>query len=207
MAATPLNQIAEILPGYPFRGALKAQADGNAWAVQVRHVSSREWVSMDSAARVVGGEALDRVQLGGRRRPDYLQPGDVLFMARGPRNGAVLIEEVPEATVCTPHFFLIRLKPGSDDIVDPGFLVWQLNHGEGRAAIAAGRQGSLMPSVPKTELAAIRLHLPPLARQRHLVALFRGADREAELMQALIDNRHREVTAIGRAMLDTVRNG
>ena len=204
---THLNQMADILPGYPFRGALESRPDGNAWVIQVRHVSSREWISLDSKGSAGDGKALDRVQLPGRRAPDYVQPGDVLFMARGPRNGAVLVEKVPEGTVCTPHFFLIRLKPAWRDSVDPRFLVWQLNHGEGRAAIAAGRQGSLVPSVRKTELAAITLQLPSLADQGHLAKLHQAADREARILQKLIENRHREITAIGRTMLDAVRNG
>lgn len=196
MPSTPLQQIADILPGYPFRGSVKPSAVGDAWAIQVRHVSSQEWLSIEP-----GGPTLDRVTLKGRRKPDYLLPGDVLFLAKGANNAAVLVEQVPEGTVCTPHFFLIRLKPGMHKKVLPGFLAWQLNYGEARAAIAAGRQGSLQPSVRKTELAQVPVTVPPLARQQALVKLHRAAQREAEILQAIIDNRRRQVNAIGQAIL------
>ena len=207
VAAIPLNQVVDILPGYPFRGSIQLRPDGDALAIQVRHVSSREWLTIEEDARHVGSETLDRVCLAGRRRPDYLRAGDVLFLARGVKNHAILVEQIPEATVCTPHFFLIRVKPAWHERVSPGFLAWQLNHGDGRAAIAVGRQGSLLPSVRKTELADIALRLPPRSVQDRLVALHRAASREAEAFEALMDNRRREVTAIGRALLDATNNG
>lgn len=203
MRKLTLEDIAEILPGYPFRGALRAQADGNAWAVQVRHVSSQEWLSIasDGQPEETPGVKLDRVMLGGRRQPDYLRSSDVLFLARGSSNTAVLIEKIPEGTVCTPHFFLIRIRSEFRNCVAPGFLAWQLNHGEGRAAITAGRQGSLQPSVRKPELARVQLTLPPLQRQHSLVALYRACEREASYMHALVHNRRREVNAVGQALL------
>ncbi|WP_154045158.1 hypothetical protein [Vreelandella subglaciescola] len=44
------------------------------------------------------GEGLDQVNLPGLRRPTYLQPGDIRFMAKWLRHDAALVGRVPPNT-------------------------------------------------------------------------------------------------------------
>ncbi|NOG32841.1 hypothetical protein HLB35_15710 [Halomonas sp. TBZ9] len=97
----PLEALAEIKPGYPFRGAITPNPDGDAHVVQVRHLDP-----VKGFERPVTLDTFDRVALSGKRQPDYLQPGDLLFASRGSRFfAAVVPDAIPPHTVCSPHFF------------------------------------------------------------------------------------------------------
>jgi hypothetical protein len=67
--------------------------------------------------------ALVRTELQGRKDPDWLRTGDILFAARGNRNFAVCVGEPPLKAVCSPHFFLVRVN--RDSAATPEFLAWR----------------------------------------------------------------------------------
>lgn len=194
VATHTLSQLADIEPGYPFRGKLPLSDDGDAFAVQLRHIVTGE--PLDDPK----GEALDRVTLPGRRRPTYLQLGDVLFMAKGPRQNSALVGRVPPNTVCTPNFYHLRLKPGVEGIT-PAFLAWQLNHREAQRYFAMCSEGTVALSIRKSQLAKVPIHLPPIEKQRVMVALTQAAAEERRLLTRLIDNRQRMLDAAGQQLL------
>lgn len=197
----PLEALAEIKPGYPFRGALKHDPKGRARVVQVRHLDPEH--GFGSSCRE---DAFDRVTLEGKRKPDYLQPGDLLFISRGSRFfAAVVPDEIPAETVCTPHFFLIRLTEEARNKLSPEFLAWQINHHDAQAYLSRWGQGSAQHSVTKQQLKALPVTLPDLARQALVVAYHRAAREEATQLQALIDNRAQQMQALGSAVLAQAR--
>jgi len=190
----PLRSLAAIHPGYPFRGKMPVDKDGNAFVVQFRHLVVGE--SLDDK----DGKTLDRVTLPGRRRPDFLWPGDILFMARGTRNDAAVVKALPHNTVCTPNFFHLRLKPEAFRLM-PEFLAWQLNHVDAQRYFAMCSQGSAAPSVTKTQLGSLPIVVPSIERQKRMVKLADAATREMQLYQKLIDNRQRMIDAVGQQLL------
>lgn len=191
---TLLNRLATIQPGYPFRGKLDLSFDGDTFVVQFRHIVEGGRLNDRQ------GATLDRVGLTGRKEPDYLRRGDVLFMAKGTRNDAALIVDVPPNTVCTPNFYRIRLKPEAD-ILLPEFLHWQLNHRDAQRYFAMCCQGSAAPSITKSQLETLPISIPPLEAQRVMVDLAETAAREQDLLNQLIENRQRMVVAAGHRIL------
>lgn len=189
----PLGELSTIQPGYPFRGKLPLDAKGEARVVQFRHVVAGEPLCYGD------GEDLDRVRLPGRKRPAYLQMGDVIFMAKGTRNDAAVIGQVPEYTVCTPNFYHIRLKPKSP--LTPEFLAWQLNHTDAQRYFTTCSQGSAAPSITKSQLAGLPIAIPSIDKQKLIVQLASAANREQQLLNQLIENRQRMINAVGRQIL------
>lgn len=188
-----LNQMATIQPGYPFRGRLTFGEAGDAFVVQFRHI-------------VVGGRLddkhgafLDKATLTGRKEPDYLRPGDVLFMAKGTRNDAALVGDLPPNTVCAPNFYRIRLKPEADIL--PAFLNWQLNHRDAQRYFAMCSQGSAASSITKSKLEALPVIIPPMETQSVMVRLAEAAAHETTKLNQLIENRQRMVVAAGHHIL------
>lgn len=190
----PLRSLATIHPGYPFRGKLPVDKEGNAFVVQFRHLVVGE--SLDDK----DGKTLDRVTLPGRRRPDYLWPGDILFMARGTRNDAAVVEALPHNTVCTPNFFHLRLKPEAFNLM-PEFLAWQLNHVDAQRYFAICSQGSAAPSVTKTQLGELPVVVPPIEQQKLMMKLVGATQQEQALLEQLIENRQRMTDAVARHIL------
>src|SRR5690606_16943317 len=151
------------------------------------------------AEKGVDWPAVARTKLAGRREPDWLQRGDILFSARGQRNVAVCIEEPPERAVCSPHFFLVRVKAGEP--VLPEFLAWQINLPEAQRALAPAATGSHSTRVGRQALEAMPLHVPSVETQRRRVDLTRAVQREEDILEQLIENRRREVTVVVRELL------
>lgn len=191
---TVLNRLATIQPGYPFRGRLAMSGDDDAFVVQFRHIVVGERLTDKH------GTTLDKTTLTGRKEPDYLRPGDVLFMAKGTRNDAALVGDVPPNTVCTPNFYRIRLKPETDGLL-PEFLNWQLNHLDAQRYFSMCSQGSAASSITKSQLETLPIIIPSLEAQRVMVNLADTAAREQGLLNQLIENRRRMIVAAGHHIL------
>jgi hypothetical protein len=112
--------------------------------------------------------------------PYYVCAGDVLFAARSPRLGAVLLGADVEArrTAASSHFYLIRCDP--EQLV-PEFLAWYLNHSRTRAQLEADNRGTHLPFTPAEVIRRLDIPALPLDRQRHIGALDQLALRERQL--------------------------
>ncbi len=187
-----LKTLVDILPPYPFRGGIEVSEDGDTYLVQIRHAD-------EHAGALVG--VLDRVMLPGKREPDYLENGDVLFVAKGPRNFAVHLQDIPPATVCSPHFFHLKVPGGEQARILPEFLVWQINQSAAQIYLARCGQGSVSPNITRSQLEDLPVVVPPLAAQARFVVLLQAARKEERVLQALIENRRQMVQGIGQQIL------
>ncbi len=163
---------------------------GDVAVVQIKNVDTESGVDWHGVART---------KLTGRREPDWLGAEDILFSARGQRNVAVCLEEPPERAVCSPHFFLVRVKKGKP--VLPAFIAWQINLPNAQRYFSQSATGSYITSIRRQVLEKTPLSLPPIEQQRRLVALSRAVRRERELMERLIENRRRELTVVAKELL------
>lgn len=187
-----LKTLVEVLPPYPFRGGIEVSDDGDTYLVQIRHA--------DEHARALVG-TLDRVMLPGKREPDYLENGDVLFVAKGPRNFAVHIHDIPLASVCSQHFFHLKVPGGRDARILPEFLAWQINQSAVQTYLARCGQGSVVPSITRQQIEEMPVVVPPLEVQARFVVLLQAARKEEQVLQALIENRRQMLQGIGQQIL------
>ncbi|MGA7305221.1 MAG: hypothetical protein WBW88_10120, partial [Rhodothermales bacterium] len=128
----------------------------------------------------------------GRRLPTWLSEGDVLFAAKGNRNYAALVDEVPGKSVCTPTFFHIRVDTR---LALPGFVAAYINAGPGRDYIESVAEGSRIRNVRKSVLAAMPIDPPPLDQQQRLVELQALIEEEANVLRRMIANRREILSA------------
>lgn len=179
-----LARLADVQAGHPFRGSVPEDPEGNAFAVQMRDVSPDGGVAWDG---------LVRTSLDGRKSPVWLQPGDVIFVARGARNYGLSLEEVPVKAVCSQYFFLIRVK--STGLL-PEFLAWQINRSPAQRYLAKNAEGTDQLSIRRGVLEALPIAVPPLEQQQRIVALARDALRERQVLENLIQNREQQLDAL-----------
>jgi hypothetical protein len=184
-----VGQACRISAGYPFRGAVDSLPQGPVGVVQMRNV--------DDAA--IDFEALTRVSLPTTRRPDFLQAGDVIFTTRGRRNSALALREIPGPTVCSPHFFVLRVN--EQDALLPEFLAWLINQKPSQEYLQQAATGSHILNITRGAIENLPLAIPSMEVQRTLIALAEQARRERELMHALIDNRQSQLEAISTLIL------
>jgi hypothetical protein len=186
-----LKELATISAGHPIRDAVRDTPGGDTAVIQIRNVNSETGIDWPAVART---------NLTGRRTPDWLKTGDVLFSARGQRNVAVTIESQPPLkAVCSPQFFLIRLRDINSAL--PEFVAWQMNLPMLQQYFAQSATGSYIKSIRREVLEKTPLLIPSLERQRLLVQLARAASHEKKLMLRLIENRRREVDLLAKDLL------
>lgn len=180
-----LTDCTEIRTGYPFRGAITEVRGGDVGVIQMKDIDSGGGVEWSGVLRT---------ELEGRRRPDWIEDDDVLFVARGPRFYAARATDPPCRAVCSPHLFHLRVK--SRATLLPAFLVWQLNQTPIQREIQAAAEGSNQLSIRRAEMGALTICVPPLEAQQRIVALADTARRERALLHAMIANREKQLEAI-----------
>ena len=182
-----LSDFVELRAGHPFRGSVPDVASGNAYALQMRNVSPDAGVAW-------GG--LVQTELDTRKSPDWLQRGDVVFVARGMRNYALCMDEVPVPTVCSQYFFLLRVKSSPLARLLPEFLAWQINRAPAQRYLASNAEGSNQLSIRRGVLEDLPLVVPSIEQQQRIVALDDAARRERQLLGQLIINGEKQLDAL-----------
>lgn len=180
-----LGGLVSIQAGFPFRGTIDVLAAGSVLAVQMKDLD---------AQRGIDWTGVIRTELPGRKSPDWLQPGDVLFVSRGTRFYAVCVDTPPGLAVCGPHFFHLRVKPSADLL--PAFLAWQINQPPFQRQLWQGAEGSSQLSIRRPVLEALRFSLPALPDQQRIVALAGLARQERQALHQLIRNRELQLEAL-----------
>ncbi len=185
-----LSGLVEVKAGYPFRGKIASAPNGSVAVVQMKDVSSGGLTSL---------AGLTQTELPGLKAPNWLNVGDILFLAKGRRNYAVTIEQDLQKTVCSPHFFHLRVK--NPTILLPSFLAWQLNQAPAQQYFAKSAEGSLMPNIRRAVLEKLLIALPSIQMQQLIVDLAAKASREKQILTELIETREKELDAIAQQLL------
>ncbi len=189
-----LGDVATVAAGFPFRGRIKNQPNGNTVVAQMRNVGAEAGVDWANAAKTA---------LPGRKAPQFLEDGHILFAARGARNYAVLVESPPERAVSSPHFFVITVKDPS--IALPAFITWQINQAPVQRQLDVAATGSHIRNIRRQALENLRLAVPPAETQRVIVEFDRMALAERRLLEELIANRIQQTDALALGLFN--RNG
>ena len=186
-----LSDIAAVVAGHPFRGKIEPTEGAQTVVVQMR----------DTSASGLDWASCLRTEVSGRREPDWLRPGDILFPARGNVSLAVLINESIGSlqAVAAPHFFVLRVvRP---DVL-PAWLAWWLNQEPAQRHLEPNSQSSpLVRHIARPVLEATPILLPPLSRQEQIVGLASAMQREEELLQRLRQTSQQIMTGLARDLL------
>lgn len=189
-----LSDVVQIDAGFSIPGAIHHDPAGAYQILLPRHIDEdgRPFVYEDR-------QHATRLALPKKRADPYLvQPGDVLFMARGEKNRATVIRSCPQGSVAGNAFFVLRSK--ADDIL-PEYLAWYLNQVPAQTAIAQIRTGAGTPLVQRHQLGGLPIPVPPLEQQKMIAQLGDLMLREKQLVRQLAEAGVRRNRAIGQAVI------
>lgn len=188
-----LKQVANISAGYPFRGKVNESSGSGVFAVQMKDVSPVTGVNWATCIETT---------LEGKRQPDFLSHGDILFASRGSHNYAAIVDgqsEQDEAlAVASPHFYQIRCQR---DVVLPEYLVWFLNQKPCQRYFEQNAEGTLTKSIRRNVLEEAPLAVPSLEKQRMIISLSETLTEERKLVERLISNGETLMNSIANDLL------
>lgn len=184
-----LSNIANISAGHPFRGRIPEKSGSDIRVVQMKNVSAGNGICWDDVIET---------ELEGKKKPDWLMAGDVLFVARGGRNYAVLVDQVKGRVVSAPHFYILRVKEPS---LLPEFLVWQLNQKPLQNYFERVAEGSVTKSIRRAILENTEISVPPLYKQEEIMKLNKIVQREKALYAELISNSDKLINSIASDLM------
>ncbi len=88
----------------------------------------------------------------------------------------------------------------------PAFVAWQINQEPMQRYLAASATGSYITSIRRQVLEDLPLVMPPLEKQKTIIAFSDAAVREKQLLLELIENRNRQMrTLAGIAFSDLLK--
>jgi hypothetical protein len=180
-----LGMLVSVRSGYPFRGALEEAHSDGVPVVQMKDIHPGAGIHW---------EGVLRAELTGRKGPDWLNDGDVLFVPRGHRFFAARVGPTPNPAVCGPHLMQLRVRADSDLV--PDFLAWQINQPPVQKQLHVAAEGTNQLSIRVAEVEALNLALPSVDHQLRIVALAEAVARERQVLSRLILNREQELAAL-----------
>lgn len=190
MTRKKLQEIATIQAGYPFRGRISEVPGGPVKVVQMRDMN------FDTK---IDWELVMRTSYPKGRNTGCLKQGDIVFLARGGRFMAQALKDVPDETICSPHFFVIRsLRP---EELSPEFLSWQINQAPAQQYLRREAVGSGQLSVRRPVLENLEVAIPAIDRQRQLLELADLIRLEQKVTAKILANRQQQLHALVQGLL------
>ena len=186
-----LGGLATVSAGYPFRGKVDNLPPGEVGVIQMRNVDPDSGIDWSQ---------LSRIELPRASTKAMLRPGDVILSTRGGRFYPYYIGEFEGGAVCSPHFFILRVKTQA---ILPQFLAWQMKQKPAQDYFLAGATGSYILNIKRDVVENLPIALPPMSQQHHIADLDEAMRNERAILTQLIDNRAAEMSAIAQQLLAT----
>lgn len=189
-----LHEIATVIAGYTFRGAVKPDNNGDIFVFQAKDL--------------VQGEPFEDVRTLTKIShviiPGYMgrfKKNDILLVARGMKSGAfrsTLFVSEAQSVIASSSVHVIRITTA--DIL-PEYISHYLNSKKGQESLSQIASGSYICVLSRKELEKISIPIPNLYKQRAIVHLHRNIreqqkiiGRQNEIKQNIINATFRNLT-------------
>jgi len=200
MAGTQIINIAdctEVQPGFALKARLEHSANGVYQVILGKHLADSldrgqpYRYSAQDAQRISPQKSLDKYKV---------YPGDVLFVSRGNNNHACVVESVPDPTIASATFYILRPHAG----IDPSFLAWCLNQIPIQAQIRRIRTEAGTPIVQRKLFEELPLPIPSVEMQRKLADLGTLMAKESSLLQQQLEKTKHLHHELGKKLLQQI---
>jgi hypothetical protein len=187
-----LKQVVDITPGYPFRGRIEEDTTADTCAIQMKDVTGDFKVNWETVVHATPE---------GNRPPDWLEPGDIIFIAKGNNNFAIYLDQIPQKAVCSPHFF--HLRPKRSDVIQE-YVAWLINQIPGQDYFRRTREGSGTLSVRRVILEQMPLPVPSVDIQEKIIKLDQVLRKEKGIFLDLLQNRQLMIDSLAHKIYSNI---
>lgn len=183
-----IKDIADIQIGYQFREKPDMASDSTHQFIQAKDIDRSNDHSLDVST-------LYHVTPKRNAGKYKVNNGDVIFLSKGRRNYATLVEGLQRniKTIVAGYFFILRLK--TDGIL-PKYLAWAINQPPAQNYLQTVSRGSGMPFIPKDAFASLEIDIPAIKTQELILKLHELSLRERALLKRLEQKRNELIRGI-----------
>jgi hypothetical protein len=190
-----VSELATVQLGYQHREKIEPASVGTHRVIQAKDVVTEGRFSEFLLSSVgIWTGSLYMVTPKGPAWKYQVEPGDVLFAARGSRNYGIAVEprwiqpfpDSFESILAASHFYI--LKPSVSRVI-PDYLAWCINQPETQKLLQSMATGSHMKMIPKSVFEEVLLDVPPIETQHKIVTLHFLAERERKLVNQIAERR------------------
>lgn len=190
-----LKDIAQVITGYTFRGAINPDNNGNAFVFQAKDLVREVLVTTtDSLTRIVHEV---------KEYSGYLKKNDVLLIARGMKSGAfrstVFLADA-QNVISSSSVHIIRITALN---VLPEYISQYLNSKNGQDTLSEIVSGSYIGAILRKDLEIIDIPVPSMPKQKTIVNLYHNiqeqqkiTDQENKIKQNIINSIYRKVITL-----------
>ena len=172
-----LGDISEIQVGYQSREGIRAHPDGSHFLLQARDFDNLHKVNWSN---------LTRFTPTGSTTKSEIQPGDVLFLAKGQDNFACPVTRSVNHVLAANSFYILR--PNKTTIL-PEYLAWWLNQTPAQEFIQLNRSGSSLPFLSVSALSCLDVPIPNIEMQRNIGELELLRKKEVDLLDLYLSKK------------------
>lgn len=188
-----LGDIANIIPGYAFRGAITTVESGDLFVFQAKDLVRGVPFTDVSTLTQIPFEITGHI--------GYLKNNDVLLVARGMKAGtfrSTTFKAEEQNVLASSSIHIVRIT--APDVL-PDYVSHYLNSKNGQDTLSGIVSGSYIGALPRRELEKIKIPIPTLQKQKAIVDLYQNIqmqrkilDRKNELKQQIIDATFTNIT-------------
>ena len=178
-----LKDIATIQMGYSFRSRLQATDYGSVAVIQMKDLTDENTVTCQNLTLT------DIIKFNDNH---YVKKGDLIFRSRGLSATSAIVADDPVNAVVSAPLLKIRLtNPG----VMPEYLNWFISQLPAQVFLASRAGGTTQKMISKEALEALEVFVPPLEKQKAIVALAALAEEEQRIIKQLALKRKQYISA------------
>ena len=171
-----LQEIADIISGYTFRGSIENDPKGDVFVLQAKNLTANQDISETADLVTVSAKSI--------RNPLFLKHNDILLVSRGSGVGSfrsAVFTGKAENVMPSSSVHVIRVKEVS---ALPKYISLYLNSDVGQKSllqIVIG--GSYIQSILVRNLMEYPIPIPPIHIQKSIIALHENIHKQEQILQ------------------------
>lgn len=184
-----LKDISEVFSGHTFRERIENNPGGDCFVIQLKDLDLPNQ-KIKSLPHLMKSEGI--------YEKHFLQPGDILFIAKGSNNYALTFHEGYKA-IAASVFFIIRTK---SEKINPFYLSWYINQPPAQEYIHKGKEGTMVTNIGKNTLENLPVEVPSLDVQKKIAKLHELMQKEIFISEAILKKKK---LFIEKGLLTTIK--
>lgn len=167
-----LKNIANVITGYTFRGAVKEVSGSSLYVLQAKNIKD---------ALFIDDNSLTAAEVDAPQTKAFVEDGDIVMGARGNFHSAII--KSSKKILAASSVYLLRVR--KEDIF-PEYLAIYLNSSMCKKSLWSLTTEAAIKVILRKDLENIKISVPPIEQQKKIIALYKNITEQGKLLSKKI---------------------